>query len=146
MMCIHWWVFLVIEIFFTDFFIIYNLKWSYVQCPYPDIYMYVVGFRCHLIWFKVPHTCGCVDRFRTLFIIGKHTRQCGCVHEKTPEVQTWHHWESSLSARRKFKSLIIHWGQILSISWFTGFFSDLGSGRKKGSENDQSTGHFQSFF
>ena len=33
------------------------------------------------------------------------------------------------------------------ISWFTIFFSDLGWGdEKKSSENEQLTGHFQSFF
>ena len=48
------------------------------------------------------------------------------------------------------RSIVLYLGQNFFISWFTGFFfSDLGSGdekKKKSSENDQLTGHFQSFF
>ena len=45
------------------------------------------------------------------------------------------------------KQSVIYLGQIVFISWFTGYFLNLGSGdEKKISENAQLTGHFQSFF
>ena len=55
--------------------------------------------------YKVPHVCGCADRFKTLFLAHIHDNM-SMHHEKTPEDQTGHHWESPLSARRKFKSLV----------------------------------------
>ena len=49
--------------------------------------------------------CGCAERFRTSFLAHIHDN-VAMHHEKTPEDQTGHHLGSSLSARRKFKSLV----------------------------------------
>ena len=65
------------------------------------------GSAAKLFGLKFPHARWCADRFRTLLLAHIHDN-VAVHHEKTPEDQTGHHLESSLSARRKFKSFVTH--------------------------------------
>ena len=95
--------FLLFVKFITYFLFIYNLNQSFFSISIPS-------HLCGLVQLPPnPHACGCADRFRTLLLAHNIIHDKVAVHhEKTPEDQTGHHWESSLFAPIKFKSLVTH--------------------------------------
>ena len=94
-------IFLLFLKFITDSLFIYYLNRSFFSISIPS-------HLCGLVQLPPnPHACGCADRFRTLLLAHIHDK-VAVHHEKTSEDQTGHHWESSLFARIKFKSLFTH--------------------------------------